>query len=229
MQILNISEFDLTPIAAGAIGILVGIISTYFNKRAEFKVLKENNAFLQKENEAIRFAYELEISKRKYRYEEKLRQYTSFFSLIDACSKEMNSLTQKKCIDAMHRFYSQFLLAMNTKDNISESKAASNFQSELTQIIIDANNYLIKFRQQTNSIKFIASDKIVELLERFDSKLEESMKLSIACLQDIQSLILQKNVHQLEINQKEINTIGQEIVSLQKQIIKLMKAELDQI
>lgn len=141
----------------------------------------------------------------------------------------MNGLTQQKCIDAIHRFYSQFLLAINTNDNISESKAASNFQSELMQIMMDANDYLIKFRQQTNSIKLIASDEIVELLEKFDSKMDESVKLSTACLQDIQSLILQRNVLQLEFNQNEINAIGQEIVSLQKQIIKLMKTELDQI
>lgn len=94
---------------------------------------------------------------------------------------------------------------------------------------MDANDYLIKFRQQTNSIKLIASDEIVELLEKFDSKMDESVKLSTACLQDIQSLILQRNVLQLEFNQNEINAIGQEIVSLQKQIIKLMKTELDQI
>lgn len=226
---LDIFEFDWKPIIVGVIGILIGTLLTYLKKYAELKALKKNNAELQKENEAIRSTYELEVTKRKYRYEEKLRQYTNFFSLIDACSKEMNSLTQQKCIDAMHRFYSQFLLAINTNDNISESKAASNFQSELTQIMMDANDYLIKFRQQTNSIKLIASDEIVELLERFDSKMEKSMKLSTACLQDIQSLILQRNVHQLEINQNEINTIGQEIVSLQKQIIKLMKTELDQI
>lgn len=30
LQILNISEFDWTPIIAEAIGILVGVISTYF-------------------------------------------------------------------------------------------------------------------------------------------------------------------------------------------------------
>mgnify|MGYP000783025579 FL=1 len=59
--------------------------------------------------------------------------------------------------------------------------------------------------------------------------MDESVKLSTACLQDIQSLILQRNVLQLEFNQNEINAIGQEIVSLQKQIIKLMKTELDQI
>lgn len=229
MQILDIYELDWSSIVAGVIGMLVGAVSTYLKKYAELKALKKNNAELQKENEAIRSAYELEVTKRKYRYEEKLRQYTNFFSLIDACSKEMNGLTQQKCIDAIHRFYSQFLLAINTNDNISESKAASNFQSELTQIMMDANDYLIKFRQQTNSIKLIASDEIVELLEKFDLKMDESMKLSTACLQDIQSLILQRNVHQLEINQNEINTIGQEIVSLQKQIIKLMKTELDQI
>jgi len=229
LLIFNISYFDWSPIVAGVIGLLIGAVSTYLKKYAELKALKKNNAELQKENEAIHSAYELEVTKRKYRYEEKLRQYTSFFSLIDACSKEMNNLTQQKCIGAIHRFYSQFLRAINTNDNILESKAASDFQSELTQIMMDANDYLIKFRQQTNSIKLIASDEIVELLEKFDLKMEESMKLSTACLQDIQSLILQRNVHQLEINQNEINTIGQEIVSLQKQIIKLMKTELDQI
>ena len=229
LQILNISELDWTPIVAGVIGILVGVISTYFNKRAEFKVLKENNASLQKENESIRSSYELEISKRKYRYEEKLRQYSNFFSLIDSCSKEMNSRTQQQCMDAINRFYSQFLLAVDANDSAAESNAASNFQRELTQIMMDANDYLIRFRQQTNTIKLIASNEIVGLLKIFDSKLEESMNLSATCLQDIQSLILQRDVQQLEINQKQINTIGLEIVTLKNKIITLMRKELDQI
>ena len=229
LQILDISELDWTPIVAGVIGILVGAISTYFNKRAEFKVLKENNASLQKENEAIRSSYELEISKRKYIYEEKLRQYSNFFSLIDSCSKEMNSRTQQQCMDVINRFYSQFLLAVDANDSAAESNAASNFQRELTQIMMAANDYLIRFRQQTNTIKLIASNEIVGLLEVFDSKMEESMNLSTICLQDIQSLILQRNVQQLEINQKQINTIGQEIVTLKNKIITLMRKELDQI
>lgn len=221
--------FDWSPIITGVIGILIGGASTYFNKRAEFRALKENNAALQKENEAIRSSYELEVSKRKYRYEEKLRQYSNFFSLIDACSKEMNGRTQQQCIEAINRFFSHFLHAVNQNDSVAESTAASNFQSEITQIMMDANNYLIKFRQETNAIKLIASDGIVELLEMFDSKMEESIQLSTSCLQDLQSLILQRNSQQLEANQNHINNIGQEIVLLKSKIISLMKEELNQI
>lgn len=221
--------FDWSPIITGVIGILIGGASTYFNKRAEFRALKENNAALQKENEAIRSSYELEVSKRKYRYEEKLRQYSNFFSLIDACSKEMNGRTQQQCIEAINRFFSHFLHAVNQNDSVAESTAASNFQSEITQIMMDANNYLIKFRQETNAIKLIASDEIVELLEMFDSKMEESIQVSTSCLQDLQSLILQRNSQQLEANQNHINNIGQEIVLLKSKIISLMKEELNQI
>lgn len=221
--------FDWSSIITGVIGILIGGASTYFNKRAEFRVLKENNAALQRENEAIRSSYELEVSKRKYRYEEKLRQYSNFFSLIDACSKEMNGRTQQQCIEAINRFFSHFLHAVNQNDSVAESTAASNFQSEITQIMMDANNYLIKFRQETNAIKLIASDEIVELLEMFDSKMEESIQVSTSCLQDLQSLILQRNSQQLETNQNYINNIGQEIVLLKSKIISLMKEELNQI
>lgn len=229
MLVLNIAEFDWSPIIGGVIGIFIGVVSTYFNKRAEFRALKQNNAALQKENEAIRSSYELEVSKRKYRYEEKLRQYSNFFSLIDACSKEMNSRTQQRCIGAINSFYSQFLHAVNQNDSAAESTAASNFQSELTQIMMEANDYLIKFRQETNAIKLIASDEIVELLDMFDSKMEESIQVSTSCLQDLQSLILQRNSRQLQANQNHINNIGQEIILLKKKIISLMKAELNQI
>ena len=226
---LKIFEFDWSPIIGGIIGIFIGVVSTYFNKRAEFRALKQTNAALQKENEAIRSSYELEVSKRKYRYEEKLRQYSNFFSLIDACSKEMNSRTQQQCIEAIDRFYSQFLHAVNQNDSAAESTAASNFQSELTQIMMDANDYLIKFRQETNAIKLIASDEIVELLEMFDSKMEESIRISTSCLQDLQSLILQQNSQQLEVNQNHINNIGQEINLIKRRIISLMKQELNHI
>lgn len=141
----------------------------------------------------------------------------------------MNSRTQQQCMDAINRFYSQFLLAVDANDSVAESNAASNFQRELTQIMMDANDYLIKFRQQTNTIKLIASNEIIGLLELFDSKMEESMKLSTICLQDIQSLILRRNVQQLEINQTQINIIGQEIVLIKNKIINLMREELDQI
>ncbi len=61
MLVLNIAEFDWSPIIGGVIGIFIGVVSTYFNKRAEFRALKQNNAALQKENEAIRSFYELEV------------------------------------------------------------------------------------------------------------------------------------------------------------------------
>ncbi len=141
----------------------------------------------------------------------------------------MNSRTQQRCIGAINSFYSQFLHAVNQNDSAAESTAASNFQSELTQIMMEANDYLIKFRQETNAIKLIASDEIVELLDMFDSKMEESIQVSTSCLQDLQSLILQRNSRQLQANQNHINNIGQEIILLKKKIISLMKAELNQI
>ena len=85
--------------------------------------------------------------------------------------------------------------------------------------------------QNQRLLKISASDEIVELLEKFDSKMDESVKLSTACLQDIQSLILQRNVLQLEFNQNEINAIGQEIVSLQRQYINenRIRSNIDRI
>ena len=142
------------------LGLLILYIKTYTTEKAKMEVLKSENKKLIEETERIKKDFQLEISKRRYQYESKKEQYILFFKLLDQFTNEANKSTQEKLLPILDEFNRNFLNSSSRNDKKGENNATSVMSKKIQRLTFEANESLIKIKQETNTIRLIASDRI---------------------------------------------------------------------
>ena len=153
--------------------LLILYIKTYVSEKAKIKALKNENEKLVNETERIKKDFQLEIAKRKYQYESKKEQYLKFFKLLDEFSNENNIKTQEKFFPIVEEFNRNYLNATS-----NETNAITVFSKKIQKLMLDANQDLLRIKQETNTIRLIASDAVLQKLDLLTLAYDNSMEVS---------------------------------------------------
>lgn len=223
---------------------LVGVIGLYFRtylkERAKIIALKSENETLVEQSESIKAKYnkeieeikkfhQLEIEKRKYQYESKKEQYLNFFRLLDSFTRDANKTTQEKLFLILDEFNKNYLNSANNNNKKGETKAVTVMSKKLQKLMFNANDDLIKIKQETNTIRLIASDNIIKKLNLLELAYDKNMEKSNKMMSDLPKLMLLNDQNKMNENQKEIEISGMVIQNIKNRIIELMREELNEI
>jgi hypothetical protein len=87
----------------------------------------------------------------------------------------------------------------------------------------------MKIKQETNTIRLIASDEILNKLDVLNLAYDKSMEVSNKMMNSLPTLMLTNNQEQMKADQREIEISAMVINSIRDQIIELMRRELNEI
>lgn len=211
------------------IGLIGLYINTYIQEKAKRKVLIQTNKKLIEETESIKKEHQLDISKRRYQYESKKEQYLQFYRLIDSFTSEANLKVQEKLVPVLNTFYADFLNTFTDGDKRGQNKAITKMSDEMQKISLDSAAELIKIRQETNTIRIIASDEILNKLDLLEKSYDELFDKSNKMMTSLPELIGENNQEKINILQREIELSGKVSKSINNDIIKTMRKELNEI
>ena len=172
------------------LGLLILYIKTYTTEKAKMEVLKSENKKLIEETERIKKDFQLEISKRRYQYESKKEQYILFFKLLDQFTNEANKSTQEKLLPILDEFNRNFLNSSSRNDKKGENNATSVMSKKIQRLTFEANESLIKIKQETNTIRLIASDRIIQKLDLLELAYDKNMEQAIKMMNDLPKQML---------------------------------------
>ena len=156
----QISYFSLMVIII--IGLLFLYLKTYISQKAKNKALRNENLTLTQQIEDIKKRHELDIAKRKYQYESKKEQYLKFFQLIDSFTGKQNLSCINKMTPIITEFYAGFLATID--DKTEQNKVCTVYMEKIQNLMNENNTELMKVKQETNTIRLIASQEVIELL-----------------------------------------------------------------
>ena len=200
------------------LGLLILYIKTYTTEKAKMEVLKSENKKLIEETERIKKDFQLEISKRRYQYESKKEQYILFFKLLDQFTNEANKSTQEKLLPILDEFNRNFLNSSSRNDKKGENNATSVMSKKIQRLTFEANESLIKIKQETNTIRLIASDRIIQKLDLLELAYDKNMEQAIKMMNDLPKQMMSNDQYGMKKSQREI-----EISAL---VIKEIKDEI---
>lgn len=221
--------------------IIIGIYAkTYFSEKAKIKALKKDNTELMEKQEEIKSNFikqieilkkdhQLDIEKRKYQYESKKEQYIKFFRFIDDFATDGNVATQEKFLPILDEYTNDYFNASDSDDNKGVTNAITTFSKKIQQLIFEANKDLFRIKQETNTIRLIASDKVIKMLDLYELAYDESFKQSSILLSKLPTLIITNNQKKMTQNQNDLLSVGKQIQMLKDNLIKQMRIELDEI
>lgn len=205
---------------------IVFVIKIYVTEKIKSKVLKKDNRKLTTEKEKIKTTHKLDILKRKYQYESKKEEYKSFFKKIDQLSSELNKYAIKNTILILDEFNKNYL---NSQSEDEINNAIIIMSKKMQEIMFKTNKDIIKIKQETNSIRLIASLDIIKELEKMENKYELNINKASKILNELPSYFLLGNQVAITNAQIEIENSGKEILVIRNKIIDLMRKELNEI
>lgn len=211
------------------LGLLILYIKTYTTEKAKMEVLKSENKKLIEETERIKKDFQLEISKRRYQYESKKEQYIIFFKLLDQFTNEANKSTQEKLLPILDEFNRNFLNSSSRNDKKGENNATSVMSKKIQRLTFEANESLIKIKQETNTIRLIASDRIIQKLDLLELAYDKNMEQAIKMMNDLPKQMMSNDQYGMKKSQREIEISALVIKEIKDEIIELMRKELDEI
>jgi ribosomal protein L28 len=238
-------SFDfLIPYINYLVFLLVGIIILYVRtlivEKAKMRVLRKRNKELVTESEEIksRFNTELEnvkkdhqldIEKRKYQYESKQKQYLNFFEVLDSLSTDSNDSIQNEVIPIIEEFNRNYMGAANRNNKKAETKATTVFNNKIQRLIVKSNEQWVRLKNETNAIRLIGSDKVIEQLDLLENYYEQSFNLSTKLIKDLSAQIISGSQDNYNRNQQLLESMGN-VLSTQKKVLMLqMRKELNEI
>ena len=211
------------------LGLLILYIKTYTTEKAKMEVLKSENKKLIEETERIKKDFQLEISKRRYQYESKKEQYILFFKLLDQFTNEANKSTQEKLLPILDEFNRNFLNSSSRNDKKGENNATSVMSKKIQRLTFEANESLIKIKQETNTIRLIASDRIIQKMDLLELVYDKNMEQAIKMMNDLPKQMMSNDQYGMKKSQREIEISALVIKEIKDEIIELMRKELDEI
>lgn len=211
------------------LGLLILYIKTYTTEKAKMEVLKSENKKLIEETERIKKDFQLEISKRRYQYESKKEQYILFFKLLDQFTNEANKSTQEKLLPILDEFNRNFLNSSSRNDKKGENNATSVMSKKIQRLTFEANESLIKIKQETNTIRLIASDRIIQKLDLLELAYDKNMEQAIKMMNDLPKQMMSNDQYGMKKSQRGIEISALVIKEIKDEIIELMRKELDEI
>ncbi|MBL0738501.1 hypothetical protein JI750_16520 [Flavobacterium sp. GN10] len=223
------------------IGIIITIsglyFKTYIQEKAKIDALKSENKKLieqaekikskySKELEELKKEHQLEISKRRYKYESKRDQYVSFFQFLDQFTKDNTTKSQEKMTLIVNNFMTEFL---NAQDHEGQMKAITTMSNEMQKLTFEASKDLIRIKQETNTIRLIASEKVIQKLDMLNLAFDKTIADSNKTLNDLPLLIMNDDKHSINENQRQLEESGKTVKKYNDELIALMREELDEI
>lgn len=205
------------------LGLLILYIKTYTTEKAKMEVLKSENKKLIEETERIKKDFQLEISKRRYQYESKKEQYILFFKLLDQFTNEANKSTQEKLLPILDEFNRNFLNSSSRNDKKGENNATSVMSKKIQRLTFEANESLIKIKQETNTIRLIASDRIIQKLDLLELAYDKNMEQAIKMMNDLPKQMMSNDQYGMKKSQREIEISALVIKEIKDEIIELMR------
>jgi hypothetical protein len=218
-------------------GLFAIALKSYFAEKGKLKAqISENKKLIEqtedikskfnKELEEIKKEHQLDISKRKYQYESKKDTYINFFKLLDSFSNEQNITAQEKLKEYINEFNRNYL---NGKSVKSQNNATVVFSKKVLALSSETYKDFQKLRQETNTIKLIASDEVIKKLKFFDYCYEEFMKISDKMMKSLPVLILSNDEEKKRAQQHEIELNGKLINNIKEELTELMRQDLNKI
>lgn len=235
LEILNISPELIRGLSTGVAGALISGVAVHLIERAKHRRLKRDNARLVQETEEIKSNYnkqleelkrdhQLEISRRKYQYEGKKDSYVAFFKMIDTFSADQNIKSQEKLREYIHEFNRNF-----GDTQSSQKKATVVFSKKIQAITMESYKEFIRLKQETNVIKLMASEDVVNHLKLMELGYENLMKDSDKLMSAMPVLVMSQNEEKMNAMKHDVEIKGKAINQIKDELNSLMRKELNEI
>ena len=234
---LNISPEVVRGLSTGVVSAIISGLAVHLVEKVKYSRLKRDNKRLVQEGEEVKSDYskqleelkrdhQLDLQKRKYRYESKTRSYSNFFAKIDEMNTEINIKSGEKMQMYIAEYTKNLMRSVTEKE---QQKATVNYQKRTQSLMMDASAGLVKLRHETSEIRLHASDAVVKYLDLLESGYSKLVDEGNHLLAEMPQLMESKSEEVLQLLQAPLLQQANVVEYIKGELIKQMRLELQEI
>lgn len=216
-----------TIIISTIIGFIIGYFTSYFNEKGKNKAIIEDMELMTEKKEKVTSHYQLDVTKRTYKYEDKRAMYFKYFNLLDELQTEGNIIAQAEVIPAINKYMERYANANGNKALIM--KAATGLSVTTNNALAKMHKSQLNLKQETNSIRLVAGERVLQSLEEIEKAYNIQLEKTGEMFKDFAKNAANGNERILSAQKIEHEKIGLNIANCKDKIIEEMKKELDEI
>jgi hypothetical protein len=129
----------------------------------------------------------------------------------------------------LDEFNRNFLHASSRNDKKAETNAITVMSKKIQKLTFEANESLTRIKQETNTIRLIASNAIIQKLNLLESAYDQNMGKATKMMDNLSKQVMLNDQIGMKNSQREIEISAQVIKGIKDEIIELMRKELDEI
>ncbi|EID4382760.1 hypothetical protein O2V57_004488 [Vibrio parahaemolyticus] len=201
----------------GLVNALWGIF-LYFNKQSHDKAL-----------ENLKHGLSLEAERRKKVFELKVSQYEAYVSNLDEFGKKHQVDLPAKMQPIFDKYFNDYLAAAQVGDKDKEREVLCWFGTQVSEVMRDSTEDLMKLQAESNKLKLTATDQMVETFARLEALTKASSDKSNEFMSKFLEIVLSQNNELSAKLQEELASLGKETQAVAKELMEQMRQELQTI
>lgn len=190
----------------------------YFNKQSHDKAL-----------ENLKHGLSLDAERRKKVFELKVSQYEAYVSNLDDFGKKHQVDLPAKMQPIFDKYFNDYLEAAQLGDKDKELEVLCWFGSEVSEVMRDSTEDLLKLQAESNKLKLTATDQMVETFARLEALTKASSDKSNEFMSKFLEIVLSQNNERSAKYQEELADLGKETQVVAKELMEQMRQELQKI
>ena len=202
--------------AFGLVNILWGAF-VYFNKQRHDKDLVELTNSLKFESDRKLKVFEL-----------KVRKFEEYVTTLDSFGKKHQVDLPKKMKPIIDKYLADYLNATATENKEEEAKVIAWFSSQISELMHLASEDYIKIQAESSKLKLTATDEMVEAFDNLELLIKNGLDESTNFMSGFVEMVLSQNFEVGEKFQESAKISGEQIKRSSKELLNLMRAELNQ-
>jgi hypothetical protein len=190
----------------------------YFNKQTHDRNLKQLEQDLR-----FRADRRLKI------FDLKASEYGKYVTDLDSFGKKNEIEMPERMQPIFDEYLQRYLAATDSGDKEQEREVIGWFSSQVSALMREGLKDVLKLKSESNRLKLIATDEMLETFDRLETLTQESMDCTNEYMKNFIDIIINQQDHKTEVFQAKASQLGTEIQKSSKALLNQMRQELSDI
>ncbi|MEC6830391.1 hypothetical protein VXS06_01270 [Photobacterium toruni] len=191
---------------------------TYFNKQRHERNLKQLEQDLRYRADRRLKIFDLKAS-----------EYGKYVTDLDNFGKKNQIEIPERMQPIFEQYLQNYLAAADAGDKERERQVVGWLSSQVSSLIQEGLKDVLKLKYESNRLKLIATDEMLEIFEKIEILTQESMDCTNEYMTNFTDIIMNQQNEKTEIFQAKAAEIGNKIQIHSKSLLTQMRRELSDI
>jgi len=171
----------------------------------------------------------LDADRRKKVFELKATQYEAYVTNLDTFGKKNQTDLAKRMQPIFDRYFHDYLMASSSNDKKSEAEVITWFGSQVSNLMQECSEDYFRLQAESNKLKLTATDEMILCFDQLQALIKTSMNETQKFMSGFTSMVLSQDFTPAKQFEVQAQALGEKIKTASRELIELMRVELQNI